>query len=482
MILVFGSRSSLTCWTDRSIIALVVFNSFSCSLRSLSVQAFNRRQLASLGVPHQRMSKSACFTVEKQHEWITSSLAGNGDSSLPKQEKSTSTASNGGRKPFSTHLILHFDINETILLGDDAGGDSRHDSVQKMLAKSAFCQLPPHDSSSSAWEDTQESLPSHWWDGQEMGSETSLPPLYTGWEWPPGCCPYYRTGYKKFSKRFVEEHHGRIYKPVLDACEEALAQNSASNHILPAFFHTLEQLIVNTETKNESFQIVFRTFGSDIEDIAQVVTEFAQGKHPDYPDVRYPALELSKERLYQGRWKAISPIYDEKGSKENPSGFIYELWNTDETKLVASGDDAILQVLSQHSICGIRDDYRFWKRNGWDPTAGKPVWIPSYGKTTTPNDDDKKPYDHHLFFDDNIHNLEHDGIACVRRQVSSDGAAYITLDGATMHHEAQGVHLLRVPTIEPVLNPNWYMEQIQLARERLQDRLEEAAEQNPGSK
>jgi len=37
-------------------------------------------------------------------------------------------------------LVLHFDINETILLGDDAGGDSRIDSLNKMLAKSAFCQ------------------------------------------------------------------------------------------------------------------------------------------------------------------------------------------------------------------------------------------------------------------------------------------------------------------------------------------------------
>jgi hypothetical protein len=35
-------------------------------------------------------------------------------------------------------LCLHFDINETILLGDPAGGDSYEDSLNKILAKVAF--------------------------------------------------------------------------------------------------------------------------------------------------------------------------------------------------------------------------------------------------------------------------------------------------------------------------------------------------------
>ncbi len=365
-----------------------------------------------------------------------------------------------------TRLILHFDINETILLGDDAGGDSRHDSLQKMIAKSAFCQLP---SSSTAWEDTLQATPTHWWDGQPFGQETSIPPLYTGWEWPPGCCPYYRTSYKERSKGFVDHNHdGHIYKPVLDACEEALRKNSADNHILPAFYHTLEHLI---GTK-EPFRIIFRTFGSDIDDIAQIVTDFAQGRHPDYPHIQYSDLELPKERLYQGRWKCFGS--EESGCKETSSDYIYELWNADETNVVASGDAAILDLLSRHTICGIRDDYPFWKKNGWDPTAGKPVWIPKYDLST-----DQKPYKHHLFFDDNIHNLSHDGIACVRRQMN-DGT-FCTLDGATMHQESQGVHLIRVPTIEPVLNPNWFVEQIHLARDRLQQRLAVANTEDRGT-
>jgi hypothetical protein len=132
---------------------------------------------------------------------------------------------------------------------------------------------------------------------------------------------------------------------------------------------------------------------------------------------------------------------------------------------VASGDANILELLEQTSICGIRDDYPYWKKSGWDPTRGKPVWIPKYASSPS------SVYDHHLLFDDNIHNLPHDGIACVRRQHQVDGTTFESMDGATMHDESQGVHLIRVPTVEPVLNPNWYIQQIDQARKRLQERL-----------
>lgn len=35
-------------------------------------------------------------------------------------------------------LVLHFDVNETILIGDEAGGDSFDDTLNKALAKAAL--------------------------------------------------------------------------------------------------------------------------------------------------------------------------------------------------------------------------------------------------------------------------------------------------------------------------------------------------------
>jgi hypothetical protein len=368
--------------------------------------------------------------------------------SLDTTEQRNTSSDGNEKKKIPTRLVLHLDINETILLGDDAGGDSRHDSVQKMIAKSAFCQLPNTDTSTS-WEDTQQAEPTRWWDGQVMGQETSIPPLYTGWTWPSGCCPYYRTGYKKISKQFVEQHHGKIYQPVLDECERQLAKSDGSSHLLPAFYQTLNYLIqLHEKERSEDNKIpitlVFRTFGSDIDEIASLLTKFAQ-------ESKCPWLELPPEKLYQGRWKEL-----EDGS------VTYQLWNPEETEIVASGDGEILQLLDKGSVFGIRDDYNYWKANEWYPTAGKPVWIPTYRKQSC--------FSHHLMFDDNIHNLANDGIACVRKQKDSDGS-FVTVGSTIMHEESEGIHLVRVPTIEPVLNPNWFVEKIETATKLLQERI-----------
>eukprot|EP00980_Cylindrotheca_fusiformis_P004665 scaffold991_cov128-Cylindrotheca_fusiformis.AAC.37 len=391
-----------------------------------------------------RGRENEAATMDMDGEWIVRSLDGTAAESVPSCPGSDKKGS------LTTRLVLHLDINETILLGDDAGGDTRHDSLQKMIAKSAFCQLPDKDSSATSWEDTQKVKPTHWWDGQVMGQETSMPPLYTGWTWPPGCCPYYRTGYKDLSKQFVERHHGKIYSPILDECEKILARDSDGvSHLLPAFYQTLRYLIKlhdeeYTETNNVPVTLVFRTFGSDIDDIANHVTKFAQ-------EVKCPWLELPPKKLFRGKWKEL-----------DDGSVTYQLWNQAMTEVVANGDGEILKLLDSGSVFGIRDDYDYWDANECYPTAGKPVWIPQYQKQGS----------HHLFFDDNIHNLTDDGIACLRKQEVSSDQSFVTVDAAAMHEESQGVHLIRVPTIEPVLNSNWFVEKIQVARTLMQKRIE----------
>jgi hypothetical protein len=503
--------------------------------------------------------------MSSSSDWIVSSLCeDDNEDALPPTTTSTTEAETMTQPLIPTHLFLHFDINETILLGDDAGGDSRHESTQKMLAKSAFCRKPSSSSSVSistptietlAWEKTQQVKPTHWWDGQEIGRELSMPPLYTGWKWPEHCCPYYRTAYKRHSKDFTADgNHGQIYAPLLEACEASLLSSSSSNYsipsrssrdtgglssegkqdrkntILPAFYETLRHLIEsyenNEDIRNRSdekesqpppFTVVFRTFGSDLSEIASVVTAFAKGEHPDYPDIDFPHLCLSNDRLYQGRWRVISNathnLDNDDTAKAAPPEVkvVYQLWTSDETQLIASGDAEILDLLSgktkisqdessssspmKFAIFGIRDDYDFWKANQYSPTAGKPIWVLNYDnenpkRSNAVKEDGYNLYSHHLLFDDNIHNLPDDGIACVRKEsLQDDGIAnkciigkntenaflFETVDGTNLD-AYQGIHLVRVPTVEPVLNPQWYIQQIKKARERLQLRLQSQLE------
>ena len=47
-------------------------------------------------------------------------------------------ASRRRRRRATPKLVLHFDVNETIMVGDPAGGDTFEDCLNKMIAKNAF--------------------------------------------------------------------------------------------------------------------------------------------------------------------------------------------------------------------------------------------------------------------------------------------------------------------------------------------------------
>ena len=361
-------------------------------------------------------------------------------------------------KPINKHLVIHFDINETVLVGDEAGGDTREDSLNKMVAKSAFCQMPSRKNGQATsdqlydYESTSVLEPTHWWDGSRIQDsyeqDTPVPPLWTQWHWPTGCCPYYRTAFKHRSKTFLS-HHGSIYRQLHDKLERNLVWENSSNypvfsthpvlsHLLPALFETIRAL----SRSNQQFTICFRTMGSDLQDIADAINVFCSGQHPHYPDFCDDSLRMEPHQLAQGKWRKQN-----SGPAETP---VYQLWRDDT--MVASGDEQVLDFIHSHSICGIVDDYLFWRKHHYAPWSGKPVWMlpPFHAKEF-----------HHVLFDDNIHNLEHDGIASVRKQVCENGP-FQTLSSAEILQQ-HGRHLVRVPTVEPVLDPGWFLEQLRLA-------------------
>jgi len=355
--------------------------------------------------------------------------------------------SHNRKATYKTQLVVHFDINETILVGDDAGGDTRDDCLNKVLAKSAFVRAPNGQGHNLE--------PTHWWDGTPLlemptSIDTPPPPLYTGWEWPPNCIPYYRSVFKRRCSTFVTTGHGKIYKTLYDHLQTMVTlPNDVAvgedvpeilSHILPSVFTTLRTLMERPQTT----RIVFRTFGTDLPLIAQAITCFAQGKHPMHSDFKCADLVLEQSNLVRGRW--------------NRETGIYELWTMNDTAastLVASGGHAIMEWMATKACCGIQDDYEFWAENHCEPWAGKPVWVPCDNSI------------HHVLLDDNIHNLEHDGIASVHAQSSEDGK-YYSIPGKEIL-KMQGLHLIRVPTIEPILNEQWFIEQLDAAQQRFQE-------------
>ena len=168
----------------------------------------------------------------------------------------------------------------------------------------------------------------------------------------------------------------------------------------------------------------------------------------------------------------------------------YQLRRESDGEIVAAGDHEVLQLLHNNTtsesngekttrVWGIRDNYQFWADNGWEPWAGKPVWM------TTPTSSKH----HHVLFDDNIHNLPHDGIAGIRRQhqplpplppsppqlatdktidvvpsLPETSTVFESVSGSEVQ-KMHGLHLIRVPTVEPILNPEWFLQQLENVRQ-----------------
>ena len=133
---------------------------------------------SSFVVPHQRHGGTMTTTIRTAS---SASSSNNASGSNNKQEEDSALEDNKSisirDKKHKPHLVLHFDINETILIGDEAGGDTREDCLNKMLAKSAFVRVPESSSTAAAAIHNKHELgtcvPTHWWNGTPIREDYS---------------------------------------------------------------------------------------------------------------------------------------------------------------------------------------------------------------------------------------------------------------------------------------------------------------------
>lgn len=86
-------------------------------------------------------------------------------------------------------------------------------------------------------------------------------------------------------------HAGEMYRGVFDALQQQLQQPAhqhstffptGQRRILPSFF----ELLLHLQATHRCFTIVFRTFGTDLQDVIDEINLFATGQHPSWPDAR----------------------------------------------------------------------------------------------------------------------------------------------------------------------------------------------------
>ncbi len=115
-----------------------------------------------------------------------------------------------GQRP---SLVLMFDVNETILLADPAGGDTFEQCLNKVIAKCAFVSEASLGSQSLRW-----------WNGTNADGTTPPPPVVeNAYAWPDGAIPFYEA-FKDQAKHFTEKGPGVAYRPHFDELYEAMTE------------------------------------------------------------------------------------------------------------------------------------------------------------------------------------------------------------------------------------------------------------------
>lgn len=354
-------------------------------------------------------------------------------------------------------LILHFDVNETIMVGDPAGGDTFSDSLNKIIAKKALVRRDEEvrEGTFASW---------RWQNGEALSEATcsSSHVLDVKWTKPKGFESFYRLGhtheaFKRHCKTFTEDSSpGRVFRPIferlektlrIDSTDEPFCHDGAHHFLLPAFFNTLAEL----ERRGRTFCVVIRTFGTDGTNVARAINAWADGKHPLYQGQLFPSfrIDLSKD-VYVGR-------YDRERAKNGNAPFVATRQeDLDTTSLPAKSvlreEDVVDMINSdERRVLVIQDDYYFWRDNGYVPSCGKPLWI-----------DWDQQHVHQIFFDDNIHNISDDSIVSIRlrRDASESDRSYHALSGESIRR-LHGTFLVQVPTHEAILDRRWFLRNIE---------------------
>ena len=346
--------------------------------------------------------------------------------------------------------MLHFDLNETILVTDPAGGDSLEDCINKAIAKNVFVRR----------ESDPQGIPI--WENPDKGPE-----LNTAWKWPTGCLPFYDV-YRKQAKRFTSEGNmgaslRGLYNSMLeclrvdsaDVVDERLCHDGKHHFVLPAFWHTLHEL----RKQKRNFRIVLRTFGSDLTDVLAAINAYAER-------AGWNDLLCDPSDCWEGRYERDTGRF----ILRNPTTG-YKCVSEEEALAVIEGDAFSIKCDKQPGLCrtesepkrcsimGISDDYDWWYAHNYAPDSGKPLWITG--------DEASCSFStcHHIFFDDNIHNKANDGIVALRFR-EREGQLFRAIPGKQALRE-QGKFLVRSPTIRPILKTSWFVEQIVEAERRL---------------
>eukprot|EP00040_Diaphanoeca_grandis_P033491 m.205370 g.205370 ORF g.205370 m.205370 type:complete len:394 (+) comp32913_c0_seq1:221-1402(+) len=365
-------------------------------------------------------------------------------------------------------LVLHFDVNKTLIIEDAAGGMSIIDMLNSILCEHCWGNCIPEsvsDQNPIGWT-AKYSAPTEVKPDQDIKTVTFADAV----EHLP------RSERKRFKKQFTNpgqpgEQYFAYLKQLDDALQlpEHLVQRARDasieklSHgrffILPSFF----TLILDLEQKKRDFAIVFRTFGTDIPEITEEWNLFCEGKHPVFPGVRLDGSGSRPDRrLYPpfntGSWMRYS---DPNGLHDGVALSAV----SSESLLVTTckGRVAAHNMIADKLRCrdgtwgaslALKDDFGFWNESGESDTSGKLLLVENLNTFTGP----KNEFEHEIFFDDNIER-DRMHIVDVRDRETGLSKRYI---------DAINVNAVRAVPTQAIVDRNYFISSLQRCEQELE--------------
>eukprot|EP00040_Diaphanoeca_grandis_P027747 m.158679 g.158679 ORF g.158679 m.158679 type:complete len:409 (-) comp31107_c0_seq1:96-1322(-) len=386
-------------------------------------------------------------------------------------------------KPILPRLILHFDVNETIMCADPAAGISFEECLNTIISKSAYIKQRSRTPTTS----TEFGRWSHlcWHDGSPIDpkfrdSQSAPPPLIDTFTPPSGCEKAHRSAlWTMHSSPMVSFKHfttdpeqpGSIYQSLYQQTECALRAPAdtdkrlvfANDHchyiVIPSFFNTLQTLA----DAGRDFTVVVRTFGVDASAIAGAITAWSQGQHPQFKNTEFqqhPQFAVCDNNLFTGRYCAqgnYTLLRDSVVSVGDSVGnTVVGVGDSVGKKVKPLEESEAVQLIESSVIMCISDHYEWWRDHAYAPSAGKPLWL-------TLDD----AHTHHIFFDDNIHNSPEDSIVAVRARKTKNSTFRPLSGEATV--KLQGCALVQCPTHKPILQRDWFLRHIQNCESKISE-------------
>eukprot|EP00698_Gefionella_okellyi_P010868 TRINITY_DN2852_c0_g1_i3.p1 TRINITY_DN2852_c0_g1~~TRINITY_DN2852_c0_g1_i3.p1 ORF type:complete len:307 (+),score=72.21 TRINITY_DN2852_c0_g1_i3:499-1419(+) len=256
---------------------------------------------------------------------------------------------------------------------------------------------------------------------------------------------------------------GERWRPVFDKLLSQLRIEGTEDQyrfVVPSFFHLLRHL----RQTGRDFSIVFRSFGSDLEQVSDEYNQFCRGEHPLFPEFalntedRHYDLHIPRDvgRFFRHGPKSehthlVLGTLDEV--RDMSAGLQHYTGREDVT--IVSGfqhiADTMKRMLTERRSLGLSDYYWHWCSQHESADSGKLLLL-----------DLNSADEHHMFFDDHLYFDEYEATG----KLIVDVRDIVTGESIPVH-AVRGSHLLQVHIFSAIHNDRYFIELLQSAEERL---------------